>query len=69
MHENRIVILCILRIEFAREIDYNITIERRWKTLEDKIKKLSKLVAQLEKLVIRIISIAGWILILIKMLD
>lgn len=61
--------MCILRIEFAREIDYNITIERRWKTLEDKIKKLSKLVAQLEKLVIRIISIAGWILILIKMLD
>lgn len=61
--------MCILRIEYAREIDYNITIERRWKTLEDKIKKLSKLVAQLEKLVIRIISLAGWILILIKMLD
>lgn len=34
--------------------------------MESKIKELSKLVAQLEKLVIRIISLVGWIQILIK---
>ena len=36
--------------------------------MEDKIKKLSKLVAQLEKLVIRLISLIGWVLILIKLI-
>ena len=39
----------------------------RLKAATAKIKELSELVAQLEKLTIRIISLAGWILILIKM--
>ena len=37
-------------------------------TLERKIKELIKLVEQLEKLMIRIISLVGWVLILIKLL-
>ena len=37
-------------------------------TLEDKIKELIKLVEQLEKLMIRIISLVGWVLILIKLI-
>lgn len=36
--------------------------------LEDKIKELIKLVEQLEKLMIRIISLVGWVLILIKII-
>lgn len=36
--------------------------------MEDKIKELIKLVEQLEKLLIRIISLIGWILILIEMI-
>ncbi len=36
--------------------------------MEDKIKELIKLVEQLEKLMIRIISLVGWILILIKII-
>ena len=36
--------------------------------MEDKIKELIKLVEQLEKLMIRIISLVGWILILIKLI-
>ena len=36
--------------------------------LEDKIKELIKLVEQLEKLMIRIISLVGWALILIKLI-
>jgi hypothetical protein len=36
--------------------------------LEDKIKELIKLVEQLEKLMIRIISLVGWVLILIKLI-
>lgn len=35
--------------------------------MESKIKELIKLVTQLEELTIRIISLAGWILILIKL--
>nr|DAN19760.1 MAG TPA: GENERAL CONTROL PROTEIN GCN4, NUCLEUS, DNA-BINDING, PROTEIN EXPORT.08A [Caudoviricetes sp.] len=35
--------------------------------VESKIKELIKLVGQLEKLIIRIISLVGWILILIKL--
>lgn len=35
--------------------------------MESKIKELIKLVAQLEELAIRIISLVGWILILIKL--
>ncbi len=35
--------------------------------MESKIKELIKLVAQLEELTIRIISLVGWILILIKL--
>lgn len=35
---------------------------------EDKIKELIKLVEQLEKLMIRIISLVGWALILIKLI-
>lgn len=35
---------------------------------EDKIKELIKLVEQLEKLMIRIISLVGWVLILIKLI-
>lgn len=35
--------------------------------MESKIKELIKLVAQLEELMIRIISLVGWILILIKL--
>nr|DAG28644.1 MAG TPA: GCN4n coiled coil peptide [Caudoviricetes sp.]DAU82898.1 MAG TPA: GCN4n coiled coil peptide [Caudoviricetes sp.]DAZ68848.1 MAG TPA: GCN4n coiled coil peptide [Caudoviricetes sp.] len=36
--------------------------------MEDKIKELIKLVEQLEKLMIRIISLVGWVLILIKLI-
>lgn len=36
--------------------------------LEGKIKELSKLVDQLEKLTVKIISWVGWILLLIKIL-
>ena len=36
--------------------------------LEDKIKELSKLAEQLEKLAIRIISLVGWIIILIHVI-
>lgn len=36
--------------------------------MEDKIKELIKLVEQLEKLMIRIISLVGWVLILIKII-
>ncbi len=36
--------------------------------MEDKIKELIKLVEQLEKLMIRIISLTGWVLILIKII-
>lgn len=39
----------------------------RLKAVTAKIKELSELVAQLEKLTIRIISLVGWILILIKL--
>lgn len=35
--------------------------------MESKIKELTKLTEQLEKLLIRIISLVGWILILIKL--
>jgi len=35
--------------------------------VESKIKELIKLVGQLEELTIRIISLVGWILILIKL--
>ncbi len=35
--------------------------------MESKIKELIKLVGQLEELTIRIISLVGWILILIKL--
>lgn len=35
--------------------------------MRNKIKELIKLVEQLEKLLIRIISLAGWIIILIKL--
>lgn len=37
--------------------------------LADKIKELIKLVEQLEKLTVKIISLVGWILILIKILS
>lgn len=33
--------------------------------MQDKIKELIKLIAQLEKLIIRLISLAGWIYLLI----
>ncbi len=36
--------------------------------MEGKIKELIKLVEQLEKLMIRIISLVGWVLILIKLI-
>ena len=36
--------------------------------MESKIKELIKLTEQLEKLLIRIISLGGWILILIKLI-
>lgn len=36
--------------------------------LEDKIKELIKVVENLEELVIRIISLVGWVIILIKIL-
>lgn len=39
----------------------------RLKAVTAKIKELTELMAQLEKLLIRIISLVGWILILIKM--
>ena len=38
------------------------------KELEEKIKELTKLLEQLEKLLIRLISVVGWVLILIKLL-
>lgn len=34
----------------------------------EKIKELNKLVAQLEKLLIKIISLVGWIIILIELI-
>lgn len=34
----------------------------------EKIKELNKLVAQLEKLLVKIISLVGWILILIELI-
>lgn len=37
--------------------------------MEDIIKKLLRLAEQLEKLVIRIISLVGWILILVKLIE
>ena len=37
--------------------------------MESKIKELIKLTEQLEKLLIRIISLVGWILILIKLVN
>lgn len=39
------------------------------KDLEQKIKELIKLLEQLEKLLIQIISFVGWILILIKLFE
>ena len=36
--------------------------------LEDKIKELIKVVENLEELMIRIISLVGWVIILIKIL-
>lgn len=36
--------------------------------LEDKIKELIKVVENLEELLIRIISLVGWVIILIKIL-
>ena len=39
------------------------------KDLTEKMKELNKLLAQVEKLIIRIIYIAGWISILIKIFD
>ena len=45
---------------------YNIIKGKEVLKVGSKIKELSKLVAQLEKLVIRIISLVGWIQILIK---
>lgn len=39
------------------------------KDLIQKTKELNKLLEQLEKLLIRIISLVGWILILIKLLS
>lgn len=35
--------------------------------MEEKIKELNKLLAQLEKLLIRLISVVGWLIILIKL--
>lgn len=46
---------------------YNIIKGKEVKQVESTIKKLLKLVEQLEKLVIRIISLIGWIFILIKL--
>ena len=35
--------------------------------MEEKIKELNKLLEQLEKLLIKLISVVGWLLILIKL--
>ena len=35
--------------------------------MEEKIKELNKLLEQLEKLLIRLISVVGWLIILIKL--
>lgn len=39
------------------------------KGLGDKIKELIKLLEQFEKLLIQLISVVGWLLILIKLFD
>lgn len=39
------------------------------KELEEMMKELTKLLGQFEKLLIRLISVVGWLLILIKLLD
>ena len=39
----------------------------RLKAVTAKVKELTELVAQLDKLMIRVISLVGWIIILIKM--
>ena len=39
------------------------------KDFEEKIKELIELVGQLEKLMIRIISLTGWVIILIKIIS
>lgn len=39
------------------------------KELEEMMKELTKLLEQFEKLLIRLISVVGWLLILIKLLD
>lgn len=39
------------------------------KELEEMMKELTKLLGQFEKLLIRLISVVGWMLILIKLLD
>lgn len=37
--------------------------------MEDKIKELLKLLEQIEKLLIKLISVVGWLLILIKLFE
>lgn len=39
------------------------------KSLKDKLKELSKLLTTIEKLIIKIISIAGWLKILIDIIN
>ena len=36
--------------------------------MKDKIKKLSKILAELEKLMIKIISLIGWLAIIVKLI-
>lgn len=39
------------------------------KKLRENVKELTKLVAQLDELMVKIISVVGWVLILIKILE
>ena len=63
--------LCKSPLDITQKIVYNIDRKevRNMDRMEQIIKKLVKLVQELNKLAIEIISLVGWILILIKLLS
>ena len=63
--------LCNLPLDITQKVVYNIDRKevRNMDHMEQIIKKLVKLVQELNKLAIEIISLVGWILILIKLLS
>lgn len=71
MYKNFAQSLFMMPIDSLRKVWYNIDRKevRSMDKVEYIIKKLVKLVQQLNKLAIEIISLVGWILILIKLLS